>query len=70
MGELRHTCICLCARCESLGSGAFGAQPDGAEPLQVEADPAPGPLGASNQPAPALQLALMLGAPTAGRAFR
>ena len=35
MGELRHTCICLCSRCESLGTGAFGVQPDGAEPLQL-----------------------------------
>lgn len=37
MGALRHTCICLCAKCESLGSGAFGAQPCGAEPLRLEA---------------------------------
>ena len=36
MGELRHTCICLCLRCEGLGAGAFGVQPDGAEPLQVQ----------------------------------
>jgi hypothetical protein len=70
MGELRHTCICLCARCESLGSGAFGAQPDGAEPLQVEADPPRAPLGESAQPSPVLQLALMLDGPKLGRAFR
>jgi len=69
MGELRHTCICLCARCESLGSGAFGAQPDGAEPLQIEADPPRAPWVESNQPSP-VQLALMLDGPKLGRAFR
>ncbi len=37
MRELRHTCICLCEKCENLGLGAFGVQPDGAEPLQLEA---------------------------------
>lgn len=36
MRELRHTCICLCSTCERLGCGAFGKQPDGAEPLQIE----------------------------------
>lgn len=24
-----HICDCLCALCERLGTGAFGAQPDG-----------------------------------------
>lgn len=37
MGELRHICICLCTKCENLRCGAFGVQPDGAEPLQLEA---------------------------------
>ena len=37
MGELRHICICLCAKCENLRCGAFGVQPDGTEPLQLEA---------------------------------
>lgn len=37
MGESRHTCICLCSRCERQGAGAFGVQPDGAEPIWLEA---------------------------------
>lgn len=37
MEEPCHTCICLCEKCERLGLGAFGVQPDGAEPLQLEA---------------------------------
>ena len=30
-----HICICLCALCERLGTGAFGTQPDGSAGLTV-----------------------------------
>ena len=30
-----HICICLCALCERLGTGAFGPQPDGSAGVTV-----------------------------------
>lgn len=65
MRELRHTCICLCTTCESLGCGAFGKQPDGAEPLQIEAAQTDesSASAAGYQAVPVLHLALMVEAP-------
>lgn len=68
MRELRHTCICLCTTCERLGCGAFGEQPDGAEPLRIESSQADEHAAPAIEyhAAPVLPLALMAEAPTAG----
>ncbi len=37
----RHHCACVCEHCQRNRTGAFGPQPDGSPPLQLQAEQPP-----------------------------